>query len=157
MSIIELLVLLIAVEIAVGIFSTCVMIYINNKTNARIKQYEININANIDDSIPAILESFVNSNFIDYRLKNIDPMGLVNITQEHEKKIIDDMIEICGSRMSNAMLDKLSLFWSLDAISSVIADKIYLTVVSFCSQFNATKQNVDQIGSPIVPNFNDKK
>lgn len=148
MSILELFVILIFLEILVGMIALLILWNRNQKTTARLKQYEINVNADIDESIPKILEAFVNTNWIDYRLKELDPMQIVTITPEHEKQIINDMSEICGDRLSDAMIDKLSLFWDIDSISSVIADKIYLTVVNYCAQFNATKQNVDLVGTP---------
>jgi hypothetical protein len=115
-----------------------------NRHKAKLEElmkYNYNINASIDEKIPAILESFVNETFTDYRAMNIDPRtDIVYINDEKEKEIIEDLTKICIERISPAMVDKLSLFWSYNSIGSVVADKIYLTVVAFVAEFNAIKQ-----------------
>lgn len=113
----------------------------HQKRLEELSRYNINVNAVIDETIPNILESFVQSEFNTYQAKYlvIDAGEDGYITDEQQKHIIDDMVQICSDRLSPAMVDKLSLFWNHRAIASIIADQIYLTVVAFVSQRNATQ------------------
>lgn len=101
-----------------------------------ITKYEIEINATIDEGIPRLLELFVQEVFNDYRVKELE-MTTGYINSQKEEEIIKTMSQLCSERLSPAMVNKLSLFWSPNSIGSVIADKIYLTVVAYVAKNNA--------------------
>ena len=116
--------------------------HVHKKEIERIMEYDINVNATIDEEIPKILERFVVSVFTDYQLKVLEPdENLIYISHEKEVEIIREVGAICSSRLSSAMIDKLSLFWKREAIGSVIADKIYLVVVQYVAAKNAVKND----------------
>ena len=119
-----------------------IMIRVWNKHQKKLEelsQYNINVNAIIDQTIPEILETFVKIEFDKYCAKELVTMENEYISEDQESKIIDDMIDICSARLSPAMADKLSLFWRHESIGSVIADQIYLTVVAYRSHHNMVK------------------
>jgi hypothetical protein len=139
------LILAIAAMTFVGVLVIAIMCIVSyNRHKSRLEdlmKYNYNINATIDEKIPALLESFVHETFRDYRAMNIDPRtDIVYINDEKEREIIDDLTKICADRISPAMVDKLHLFWNYDSIGAVVADKIYLTVVAFVAEFNAIKR-----------------
>lgn len=101
-----------------------------------IKEYEINVNAAIDQKIPEILDIFVKNVFDDYLVMHMDVVNKDYINQEEETNIIRELGSICSDRISPAMVDKLSLFWSTDSIGSVIAEKVYLQVVAYVASHN---------------------
>ena len=123
----------------VGI-SVIIVYHVHKKELEKLTSYEINVSAKIDEEIPNILEKYVNNIFTDYRLKFLETQYMnMYISDEHQKVIYKEFADICGKRLSPAMMDKLSLFWNRDAIAEVIADKIYLTVVIYVAEHNATK------------------
>ena len=125
--------------VVVGI-AVIIVYHIHKKELERLTSYEINVSAKIDEEIPNILEKYVNNIFTDYRLKFLETQYMnVYISDEYQKVIYKEFADICGKRLSPAMMDKLSLFWNRDAIAEVIADKIYLTVVIYVAEHNATK------------------
>lgn len=109
----------------------------HKKELEHIKKYEINVNAAIDAKIPEILETFVKSVFDDYLVMHADILSKDYITQEEETAMIRELGNICSDRISPAMIDKLSLFWSNKSIASVIADKVYLMTVAYVASKNA--------------------
>lgn len=122
-----------------------VAIIYNNKHKKIIEnltKYEIDINAQIDDSIPKLLEFFVQSVFIDYQAKHLVNTQYIN--SEEEQKIINEVSILCGEQISPAMINKLSLFWKPEKIGAVIADKVYLAVVAYVSNNNAVRNNTNQ-------------
>ena len=117
-----------------------VVYHVHKKELERLTSYEINVSATIDEEIPNILEKFVNNIFTDYRLKFLDLQYMETyISDDHQQLIYKEFADICGNRMSPAMMDKLSLFWKREAIAEVLADKIYLTVVNYVAVHNSVK------------------
>lgn len=114
----------------------------HQKNLEQLSRYNINVNAIIDQTIPEILELFVTTEFDKYRAKFL--IEDKYITDEREKEIINDMTDICATRLSPAMVDKLSLFWRPASIASVIGDQIYLTVVAYRSKVNSTTYDDSQ-------------
>lgn len=110
----------------------------------RTIRYKNNTYAKIDDDIPKVLELFVQNVFTDYRAKNLDcDENLIYISQEKEQQILSEMATLCAQRMSPALTDKLTLMWSYESLGSVLADKIYLTVVAYVAMKNQKIRNVD--------------
>lgn len=127
-------------------FGIAILICYNRhkKILEKLTEYEVDINATIDEEIPKILELFVQSTFEDYRVKFLEAQDLIYINQEKEQEIIKDVSGLCAERISPAMVHKLSLFWNPESIGSVIADKIYLIVVSYVAQKNSFAKAQDQ-------------
>ena len=133
-----LIAILICVIIIITLIFGIVLIYVYNshkKILEGITEYEIDVNASINEEIPKILELYVQTIFDDYRAQDID-----YITSEKEKEITKDVSRLCADRLSPAMAHKLSLFWNPETIGSVIADKIYLIVVGYVAQHNSVKE-----------------
>lgn len=120
----------------------------HKKLMENISEYEIDVNASINEEIPKILELYVQSIFDDYRAKFIEPLSIDYISPDKEKEIITDVSKLCADRLSPALVHKVSLFWNPAEIGAVIADKIYLIVVAYVAKFNTTKSTKYDIGKP---------
>jgi len=132
------LVLMALVCIMISVFGIVLIniLHKHKKIIENLTKYEIDVGSTIDEEIPKILELFVNSVFVDYQAKNlVGEREYINATREQE--IIKEVASLCSERLSPAMVNKLSLFWNAEAIGSVIADKVYLTVVAYVAQNNA--------------------
>lgn len=122
---------------------TIYIVYSNNKHRKRLEEitlYNIHVSANIDSSIPAVLETIIKDCFDDYKIKVLIPMneGVLNSTREAE--IRKALVALVTSRISDAALDKISLFYNLNSFAAILADKIYITVMNYVIQHNKEVQ-----------------
>ena len=126
---------------------TIIAIYIIYSTNRHRKrleeltEYNIHTTANIDMSIPEILNLIIQDSFTDYKIKTLMPLeeGYINSTREDQIRAA--LVEMVSNRISNAALDKLSLFYNIQNIAAIMADKIYITVMQYVIEHNATVTN----------------
>lgn len=130
----------------VSILVLCTVVIVLNNNNRKslekLSLYQINTSSVIDSSIPEILNLIIQESFIDYQVKNVVANeGFIN--SERETEIRNDLVSLVTSRISNAVLDKLSLFYNIENIADIIADKIYITVMNFVANHNS--QFVDHI------------
>lgn len=129
------------------VFLSIIVIYSihsNNRHRKKIEQlteYNIHTSANIDMSIPEILNLIIQDCFTDYKVKTLLPLqeGFINATREDQ--IRQALVEMVSGRISNAALDKLSLFYNIQNIAAIMADKIYITVMQYVIDHNATVTN----------------
>ena len=123
---------------------TIYIVHSNNKHRKRMEEitlYNINVSATIDHSIPGILDAIIQDCFKDYQVKTLLPLqeGVINSTREAE--IRQALVAMVTSRISNAALDKISLFYNLSNIAGILADKIYIIVMNYVIEHNRTVQN----------------
>ena len=85
----------------------------------------------------------IKESFDDYKVKSLLPLqeGIINSAREEE--IRNTLVSIVSTRISSAALDKLSLFYNRNNIASIIADKIYITVMNYVVDHNLGLQNSD--------------
>lgn len=142
---------LLSLVIILSIFLACTivvfgyLIYTMNKHKNNMEnltRYNINVAANIDRSIPGVLEYLIQDCFNDYKIKNLEYKIDEYITPEKEAKIRKDLAEIVTNRLSSATLDKLSLFYNIDSIASILADKIYIIVMDYVVDHNSKLNNI---------------
>ena len=65
------------------------------------------------------------------------PKNELYITDEREKEIRNDLVQKVVQRLSPMALDKISLFYNVHQIDSIIADKVYITVMNYVVSHNA--------------------
>lgn len=134
------MVLLIAFFLIVSAALACVVIYTSNKHKKRIEEimvYQINTQAPIDKSIPEILDLIIEESFTDYQVKFLAPLEEGYINSDREAEIRKDLVNLVTGRLSSAALDKLSLFYNIQNIANILADKIYITVMKYVSDHNS--------------------
>lgn len=116
-----------------------VAILLNRKHQKYLEElmrYQVNVTSNIDKSIPEILDLIIQESFTDYRIKHLEPLNDGFINSEREIEIRKDLIEIVTVRISGAALDKLSLFYNINNIADILADKIYICVMNYVIDHN---------------------
>ena len=119
---------------------TIVMIVMNHKHKKKFEEitmYQINTSAMIDGSIPKLLDLIIDESFTDYRIKSlVDQEGVIN--SEREGEIRNELVRIVSGRISNAALEKLSLFYNMKNIADILADKIYIRIMDYVVDHNKT-------------------
>lgn len=115
----------------------------NQKAAQKLLKYQIDVNSNIDKSIPEILDLVIMECFNDYRIKFLEPIEHGHITAEREAEIRSDLVSIVTGRISEATLNKLSLFYNINSIADILADKIYICVMNYVIEHNKEFLNID--------------
>lgn len=117
-----------------------IVIYINNKHRKRLEEitvYQIHTSSKIDQSIPEILDLIIRESFADYQVKYLLPLDEQYINSEREAQIRKDLASLVTTRISNAAMDKISLFYNIVNIADIIADKIYILVMNYVTEHNS--------------------
>lgn len=112
----------------------------NNRYKRRIERlmwYQTNTTATIDQSIPELLELVITESFRDYQVKYLAVLNEGFINSEREAEIRKELVNLVTNRISNATLDKLSLYYNIENIANILADKIYITVMNYVVQHNS--------------------
>lgn len=108
----------------------------HRKRLEKLTEYQINVTATIDKSIPEILDLIIKESFTDYQIKYLIPLNEGYINNEREAEIRKELVQIVTIRISKAALDKLSLFYSTANIAEILADKIYIVVMHYVMEHN---------------------
>ena len=127
--------LFIASAVALAIISI-VLSNIHKTKLEELSLYQIHVQTSIDESIPEVLDLVIGESFNDYQLKSLYPLNEGYINSDREAEIRGELIALVSSRISNAALDKISLFYNITNIADVIADKIYIAVMNYVIEHN---------------------
>lgn len=94
----------------------------------------------INSTIPELLLDVITDSFNDYKLEVLVPLneGYINEIREHE--IRKDLVDKVTSRIAVPVLEKLSLFYNINNIGEIIADKVYIIVVDYVVDHNRKLQ-----------------
>ena len=100
-------------------------------------EHRLHISAQIDKTIPELLEYIIQESFRDYEATTLVPLNEDYINEEREKEIRAELVNIVGERISPITLEKIAIFYNEDNIAKVIADKIYITVMTYVVEHNS--------------------
>lgn len=116
------------------------MVIETSRHRKRVEQltlYQINVTSQIDSSIPEILDLIIQESFNDYQVKSLLALEEGYINTDREAEIRKDLVAMVTKRISNAALDKISLFYNIANIADIIADKIYIIVMNYAISHNS--------------------
>lgn len=137
---------LIIIIIAIGIFVALGIIMVRSNIKYKeavlnLSKYQINTSTQIDDAIPGFLALIIDECFNDYKIKELIGSEDEYINSERESEIRKGLTSLVTQRISNAALDKLSLFYNISEIAEILADKIYITVMNYVIEHNTKFSN----------------
>lgn len=113
-----------------------IFIYLFKKTNAAIdlEKYKINIqqvtSANVSD-IQKLLEDFITDCFDTYLVTHPEMSTPHYISEQEEVELRKALGDMCGLRISEPLYKKLSLYYNVYTLTSIIAEKIYIRVTAY--------------------------
>lgn len=137
-----LIIIIIAIEIFVALGIIMVRSNIKYKEAVlNLSKYQINTSVQIDDTIPGFLALIIDECFNDYKIKELVGSEDEYINSERESEIRKGLTNLVTQRISNAALDKLSLFYNISEIAEILADKIYITVMNYVIDHNTKFSN----------------
>lgn len=137
------LIILLAIAIVIMTILAAIVIVSCNRHKKRIEEislYQTNVAANIDSSIPEILNIIIDESFTDYKIKSLLPLNEEFINNDREVEIRNGLVNLVTARISSAALDKLSLFYNIENIADILADKIYIIVMNYVMEHNKSLQ-----------------
>ena len=114
-----------------------VLNYKYRKIMIQQSEHRLHISAQIDKTIPELLEYIIQESFRDYEATTLVPLNEDYINEEREKEIRAELVNIVGERISPIALEKIAIFYNEDNIAKVIADKIYITVMTYVVEHNS--------------------
>lgn len=136
--------------VSIAVFATVALIFIhlwdkNKKESNRISEYTTNINSEVSESIPELIEGLIIDCFQDYIVLNVEYQQINYIDDTLESKITKEVGALVAQRISPALLSKISTYYSLKEIGSIISDKVYLTVLNYVLEKNSIKEDKDEL------------
>ena len=111
------------------------------KSILELSKYEVNTRTPLDPNIKNYLGEFISDCFDDYCVMVLFPKNELYITNDRELEIINDLTAKVVERLSPNLREKLSQYYNDDNIDKVIADKIYITVISYVISINSRTIN----------------
>lgn len=112
----------------------------NKKENAKWEQYKLNIetlNTACVEDIQKMLDKLIDECLADYLASNPEYINAEYITDKMELQMRTQIGDLISARLSEALYDKLALYYNKLTIPSIIADKIYLKVTAYVININS--------------------
>lgn len=107
------------------------------------KKYLAEIEIDAFDDVNDMIDNIITLNLTEYLYMNCW-LGAEYIKQEEENEIFKELSKIIISRLSEAIVAKISLIYNKDMINEVLSDKIYIAVTSYvCDINNKKKKSMD--------------
>lgn len=101
-----------------------------------LRKYEIDTNVSIDKKTDEILDQIIETAFQEYSITHITVKSNWYITEADELEINKHISNIVAERISPVLMTQLSLYYNDEAITDVIAKRIYFRVTTFVIEHN---------------------
>ena len=102
-----------------------------SKQITMLREYEINMNCNVDIDIMERLDQMIMNCFNEYMILNIEFRELDYINKEMEDIIVREVSHMVIDRISPVFLNKISLMYNKDTLSDIISKKVYLHTMNY--------------------------
>lgn len=107
---------------------------------------KLQLSVNIDrEPIIKTLDEFIEEVFNDYISQHVKYINMVYISNDMQKTIITDLVDMVSERMSPYLYQRLSLIYNEKAIPEVLSNKIVMMVTLFSSDKNTVKPKDEQV------------
>ena len=118
------------------LISGCIRLKLSNDEAELILKYDYT-----EDSILGHIDFIIIEALNYYNIMNIASTRTPYISDKVQQELIDYLIETVPQRLSPTLMKKLTLLYHPDYISTFIAERIYMTVMSFVLNFNQGNQS----------------
>lgn len=133
MNIVQMIVfVLISLSVLTLIHNIIILIKtMNNKISNDINICNSKMNATSLEECNQMIDGFISREFDNYCAKNLNFRSLDVISDKQQDMIRRDLLKLVQERMSTNILYKMSLFYEVDKIPDIIAEKVYLLVTAY--------------------------
>jgi len=118
------------------LISGCVRLKLVNDENKMIMEYDYN-----EEVLLAHIDFIIVEALNYYNIMNIASMQIPYISDRIQQELTDYLVNEVPSRVSPTLMKKLAMMYHPDYISKFIAERIYMTVMSFVLNYNQGNQN----------------
>ena len=131
----------------------------NSREKNRIQEFSTTSNLTIDSSIAKKLDEFIQENLTDYLVINIHLTENTSyITEELENQIREGFATYISDRLSPIFMQQLSLYYNIDNIDQVLANKIYIIVTAYVTAYNTPEDDGrDIVLKGLLPDYTDMR
>lgn len=110
------------------------------KKTLRLKEYQININAQITEFELGLLDQIIESCFQQYLIMNLEYKEIEVVNSNMEKEITTEISKMVMDRLSIACIDKISLIYNTNNLGDLITQKVYLHVLNYSIEKKKVKK-----------------
>lgn len=137
---------LIAISVLTLIHNIIILIKsMNNKINNDINIGNSKMNASSLEECNQMIDGFISREFDNYCAKNLNFRNIDVISDKQQDIIRKDLLRLIQERMSTNILYKMSLFYEVDKIPDIIAEKVYLLVTAYVISVDNTPSREEEI------------
>lgn len=112
-----------------------------NKRDLDLKEYEINLKANITFEISNLLEEIIQDCLNEYIILNIAyRQDLTYINADLENEICREVSYMVLDRLSLPIKNKISLLYKSENLGDIIGQKVYLATMNYVINNNKAKK-----------------
>ena len=101
-----------------------------------LKEFELKVNTKVTDDVEQRLDKIIEDCFQEYTLTNVIYKTDWYITEPEELQINKDINALVSERLSDIVMFQLSLYYKEDAITDIIAKRVYFKVTNFVIEHN---------------------
>lgn len=137
---------LIAISVLTLIHNIIILIKsMNNKINNDINIGNSKMNATSLEECNQMIDGFISREFDNYCAKNLNFRNIDVISDKQQDIIRKDLLKLIQERMSTNILYKMSLFYEVDKIPDIIAEKVYLLVTAYVISVDNTPSREEEM------------
>ncbi len=130
----------------------------NNIEKNRIQEFSVTSSLTIDHSIPEKLDLFIQENLTEYLVLNIHILeNNQYINEELETEIRDGFTQYISDRISPIFIQQLSVYYNVDNIHLVLANKIYIAITNYVANMNSPVDDGRDIVNRSLPDYTDMR
>ena len=115
----------------------CIRLKLINDENKMIMECDYS-----EESILAHIDFIIVEALNYYNIMNIASTQIPYISDRIQQELTDYLVNEVPNRVSPTLMKKLTLMYHPDYVSKFIAERIYMTVMSFVLNYNQGNQNV---------------
>lgn len=119
------------------------LLFILNKVNNNIKnkaeldQLKLNFEFEPKEDDFKIIETLIQENLAEYRIKKLEHVEKLYINEETQKKIFEYVLRKTMYQISPIYLQRLSYIYNKDRLDEIIAQKINMYILDYTIEVNS--------------------
>lgn len=111
------------------------------KAKNNIEQHRIQLDYEIDTTVPETLDKMIMESFEEYMILNESFNDVQFLSRDMEEKISHGVNAVVSRKLSDIFKIKLATYYNEENIPEIIAQKIYILVMNYSIKTNGIKDD----------------
>lgn len=111
------------------------------KVKNMIEQHRIQLDYEIDTTVPETLDKMIIESFEEYMILNESFNNVDFLSKDMEERISHGVNDVVSRKLSNVFKIKLATYYNEENIPEIIAQKIYILVMNHSIKVNGIKDD----------------